>query len=67
VVKKDLKFFGKKNTESEFMTINRELVKIILSQVGESTFKPNIPSHVVISCKLSFFWYQVALVLKSIK
>lgn len=49
------------------MTINQELVKIILFQVGESTFKPSIPSHVVIGCKLSFFWNQVALMLKSIK
>jgi hypothetical protein len=43
VVKKELKFFGKKNlTESEFMPISQELVNIISSQVGASNFKSNI-------------------------
>jgi len=59
--------FWKKFTDSEFMTINQELVKIISSQVHASNFRFNIQSHVVIGCKLSFFWYQVALVLRSIE
>jgi len=42
-----------------------ELVKIISSQVGASNFKSIFESHVVMGCKLSFFWYQVALVSNS--
>jgi hypothetical protein len=59
--------FWKNFTESEFMTINQELVKIISSLVGTSNFRSNIQSHIVMDCKLSFFWHQVALVLKSIE
>jgi hypothetical protein len=54
--------WSKKNfdfMESEFMTSNQELVKIISSQVGASNFKSYIQSHVVMGYKLSFFWYQV--------
>jgi hypothetical protein len=47
--------FWKQITENEFMTINQELVKIILYQVGASNFRSNIQSHVVMDCKLSFF------------
>jgi hypothetical protein len=49
------------------MTINQELVKIISSQVDASNFKSTVQSHVVMGCNLSFFWYQVALVLRSIE
>jgi hypothetical protein len=57
--------FWKNFMESEFMTINQELVKIILSQVGANNFRSNIQSHVVMGCKLFLFRYQVALVLKN--
>jgi hypothetical protein len=53
--------------ESEFITINQELGKIISSQVGASNFRFNIQSDVVMDCKLYFFWYQVTLVLRSIE
>jgi hypothetical protein len=58
--------FWKKFTESEFMTINQNLVKIILSQVGANNFRLNIHSYVVMGCKLILFRYQVALMLRSI-
>jgi hypothetical protein len=59
--------FWKKFTKSEFMTINQELVKIISSQVSTTNLKSNIKNHVMTDCKLSFFRYQVVLVLRSIE
>jgi len=59
--------FWKNFTESEFMTSNEELVKIISSQVGANNFKYNIQSHIVMDCKLSFFWHRIALVLRTIE
>jgi len=59
--------FWKKFTNSEFMTINQNLVKIISPQVGASNFRYNIQSHIVMGFTLSFFWHQVALVLRSIE
>jgi hypothetical protein len=51
--------------KSEFMAINQELVKMILSQVRVNNFKSNIQSHVVMGCKFHLFRCKVALVLKS--
>lgn len=48
------------------MTINQELMNIILFQVGGSNIKFNIQSHVVMGCKLFLFRYQVALMLRSV-
>jgi hypothetical protein len=47
------------------MTIDEEIVKIILSQVGTSNFKYNTQSHVMKARKLFLFQYQVALMLRS--
>ncbi len=49
------------------MTINQELTNIILSQDGASNIKFNIQSHVVMGCKLFLFWYQVDLMLWSVR
>jgi hypothetical protein len=57
--------FRKNFTNGEFMTINQEFLKIILSQVGGSNFKYNTRSHVEKACKLFIFRYQVALMLRS--
>jgi hypothetical protein len=38
--------------ESEFKTINQELVKIILSQVGTRKFISNIQNQIVMGCKI---------------
>jgi hypothetical protein len=57
--------FRKIFTNGEFITVNPELLKIILSQVGASNFKYNTRSHVMKACKLFIFWYQVALMLRN--
>jgi hypothetical protein len=57
--------FQKFFSNGEFMTINQELLKIILSQVGVSNFKYNTQSHVMKACELFIFRYQVALMLRS--
>jgi hypothetical protein len=57
--------FLKKFMESEFMTINQELMKIILSQVGARKFRSTIQNQVVMGCKLFLFWHQVILALRS--
>ena len=51
--------------EGEFMTINQELVKIILSQAGASNVKYNTKSHVINAWKVFLFRYEVALMLRS--
>jgi len=50
---------------SEFMTINQELAKIILSQVGARKFRSTTKNKVVMGCKLFLFRHQVILVLRS--
>ena len=47
--------FQKNFMNGEFLTMNQELLKIILSQVGASNFKYNTQSHVMKACKLFIF------------
>jgi hypothetical protein len=50
----------------EWEKINEYRVKIEVSQYDMKSFQSAIRTHVVMGCKLFFFRYQVALMLRSI-
>jgi hypothetical protein len=47
------------------MTINKELMKIILFQVGARKLRSATKNQVVMGCKLFLFWHQIILVFRS--
>ena len=49
----------------EWEKIKEYRVKIEVSQYEMYSFQTIIRNHVVMGCKLFFFWYQVALMLRS--